>query len=190
MTFNGLSTTLLVSVPALELCTPHYFRVGALNWNGSANFAAAGSTTAAIDYGVIVSTRDLDIGSLDVDTEVAISTSFALLSNPGCPVTYSIRASTLTVGSPWVIAASSGTDAFTLQALFNDVQPADTDYEEADKLLDGWQVSDSGRFAGGQTGVSVPYQGQRLLWLRLGLPRITSTSDPQQIRVQIRADPP
>ena len=187
-TWNVLSSTLTIDVSPAHLCAPHYFRAASLNWNGAPNYTVIGSTRAE-DYAVVVSTQDLDIGLLDLDTEIVISTSL-LVSNIGCPVTYQIKVTTITPGSPWAVSTTSGTDAYTLQALFSTAQPASVSFADIDKLSDAAATATTTKFAGNQNGADVPVTEDRLLWFKLGMPRFTSTEESQQIRVTVYAIPP
>jgi hypothetical protein len=183
-----VSTLTVWQPPGLDACKTHYFRLASLNWNGAPNYVAVGSTQN-LRYEVLVSTHELTIGSVNMDTEIVISTSY-IVTNMACPATFRIMAATVTAGSPWVISTTSGTDTFTLQAVFNAVEPTLADFEDIDKLTDAPADSTAARFAMGQTGVSVPYTGTRLLWFKLGLPRVTSTLADQTIRVTVFAVSP
>lgn len=188
-TWNVLLSTLTLAIAPANLCETHYFRAASLNWGGLPNYTALGSTRAPGDYGVIVSTQDLDVGNVDVNTEIVISTSL-LLSNPGCPVTYKIQVTTITPGSTWIVSTTSGTDAFTVQAIFNSVQPAAADFDDIDKITDVAASATPTKFAADQNGAAVPVTEDRLVWFKLGMPRIVSTEDSQQVRVTVYAIPP
>lgn len=190
MTANVLLSTLTISVPFPgHLCVDHYFRVASLNWRGFPNYTVLGSTRAPDDYGVLVSTQDLTIGGIDINTEVVISTSL-LLSSLACPVTYRLQVEAITPGTPWVIAASPGADAVTVKARFNTVQPALGDFVAGDTLTTFPVTSTPTKFAGNQTGVNVPLTEGRLLWFKLSMPTSTSVENQQQIRVTVYAIPP
>jgi hypothetical protein len=162
-----------------------------LNWNGVPNFTLLDSTRPiAEEIGVMVSTHDLDIGDVDVNSELVISTSFIVTSLGNVAQTYELTAATTTAGSPWVVSLSSGTDQLTLQALFNAVQPASGDFAEPDKLLDSRRRCDGARFEQGQSCAGVGAGQERLLWFKLGMPRITSTEAQQDLRITVFATPP
>jgi len=191
-TWNVLLSTLTVAiVPApAHLCETHYFRAAALNWAGLPSaYTALGSTRAADDYGVAVAIVSLNLGSVDVNTEQVIAQSLQL-SNVACPVTYHVKATTVTPGSLWSISTTSGTETFTVQAMFNSVQPALTDFEDADKLTDVSAAASATVFAGDQRGDSVPVTQDRLLWFKLGMPRSVSTTGDEDIRITVYASPP
>jgi len=184
-----LSTLSVAIVPGLvSLCVDHYFRVASLNWNGGRNYRVLGSTRST-EYGVLVSTQDLDIGGMNLNTEVVISTSL-LVTNVACPVTYQLKVEALTPGTPWYVAASPGQDAFTVSALFNSEEPALGDFVAGDMLTTTAVASTPTKFAGDQTGASVPLTQERLAWFKLSMPVTTSTADPQQVRVSVYAVAP
>lgn len=186
----ALSTLTIAVLPPLEhLCVDHYFRVASLNWNSARNYTLLGSTRAPDDYGVRVSTQDLDIGGVDLNTEIVISTSLRL-ANVACPVTYQLKVEALSPGTPWIVAASPAQDAFTVAARFNTVIPALEDYVAADILTTTPATSTPSKFAGDQNGVAVPVTEDRLIWFKLAMPTTTSTADPQQVRVTVYAIPP
>ena len=186
----ALSTLAIAILPApAHLCVDHYFRVASLNWRGFRNYTILGSTRAPDDYGVVVSTQDLDIGGIDVNTTIVISTSL-LLANVACPVTYQVKVEALTPGTPWVVAASPGQDAFTVWARFNTVEPALGDFVDADKLTTAPASSTPTKFAGNLSGADVPVTENRLVWFKFAMPSTTSTEDPQDVRVTVYAISP
>lgn len=186
----SLSTLAIAILPApAHLCVDHYFRVASVNWIGARNYTILGSTRAPDDYGVVVSTQDLDIGGIDINTTIVISTSL-LLANVACPVTYQLKVEALTPGTPWVVAASPGQDAFTVSARFNTVEPALGAFVVADKLTTTPASSTPTKFAGNLSGADVPVTENRLVWFKLAMPTTTSTEDPQQVRVTVYAIPP
>lgn len=185
----ALSTLTVKIVPGPEsLCVDHYFRVASLNWKSAPNWTVLGSTRST-EYGVLVSTQDLDVGGMDLGAEVVISTSL-LVSNVGCPVTYQLKVEALTPGTPWSVAASPAQDAFTVSARFNSEIPALGDFAANDKLTATPVSSTPAKFAGDQNGASVPVAEERLAWFKLAMPTTTSTADPQQIRVSVYAVAP
>jgi len=190
MTPNVALSTLTIGIvpPPEHLCVDHYFRVASLNWSSRRNYTVLGSTRST-EYGVLVSTQDLEVGGIDVNTTVVISTSL-LVTNRECPVTYQIKVEALTPGTPWVVAASPGADAFTVSARFSSDIPTAGDFIAADKLTTTPAASTPTKFAGNQNGVAVPVQAERLAWFKLNMPTSTSTEDPQQIRVSVYAVAP
>jgi len=188
-TVNVALSTL--SVVGLLGNTTYYLRAGAYNAVNVMNFTYFDSTfTATAEIGVIISTHDLDVGSVDVNSDIVISTSFIVTSLGNVGQDYEIRATTITTSSPWQISTTSGTDTFTLQAVFNLTLPATGDFEEADKLLDSFQACAPGVFSFGETCVGVPPGADRLLWFKLGMPKITTTEATQEIQIIINATLP
>lgn len=189
MTPAVLLSTLTVSVLPDHLCVLHYFRVASLNWRGMPNYTVLGTGQSPVDYAVVVSTQDLDVGGIDINTSVVISTSL-LLSNAGCPVTYQLKVDAITAGTPWVAAASPGPDAFTVLALFNTVEPVSGAFTAGNELTNTPVSATAVKFAGNRTGVSVPVTEERLVWFKLRMPTTTSTDLSQQIRVTVLTVPP
>jgi hypothetical protein len=184
-----LLSTLTFSVLPDHLCVPHYFRVASLNWRSFPNYTLLGTGQAPLDYAVVVSTLDLDVGGIDINTSVVISTSL-LVSNAACPVTYQLKVDAITPGTPWVAAASPGPDAFTVQALFNTDQPVSGAFTAGNELSNVPVSATATRFAADHTGMSVPVTEERLVWFKLKMPTFTSTDLSQQIRVTVIAVPP
>lgn len=185
----ALSTLTVSIVPAPDsLCVEHYFRVASLNWKSAPNYTVLGSTRST-EYGVLVSTQDLDVGGMDLGAEVVISTSL-LVSNKGCPVTYQLKVEAVTPGTPWTPAPAPAQDAFTVYARFNSDMPLAGDFQAADKLTSSPVSSAPAKFAGNQSGASVPIGEDRLVWFKLAMPTTTSTADPQQIRISVYAAAP
>lgn len=175
----------------LDYCTTYYFRVGTLNWSGLANYAALPATPTLQDWGVNQSTHDLDIGNVLVGAELYMSTSVWVTNTGNCPATFALKAEDVTPGTPWTVASSSATDTMTVQAVFNPTQPGAPDFEDEDKLSNSFVESTETRFALGQSGVAVKRGESRLIWVKLGMPKITSTDDPQVVRVTVQAvEPP
>jgi len=130
------------------------------------------------------------MGLVLLNQEVLVTTSNRVTSVGNVAQTYSIHASTVSAGSPWTISTSSGLDAFTLQTLFNSIEPAAGDLGENNKLLDSDRRCDGVRFVGDQDCANVEPSGERLLWLRLGMPTLSSTEAQQDIHITITAEPP
>ncbi|TPW19967.1 MAG: hypothetical protein FD126_2155, partial [Elusimicrobia bacterium] len=180
-----------LTVVALGVDATYYFRVGALNAGGIPNYRSLGSTkTAFIEMGVEISTPLVDLSLVALSSEVYVSTSFIVLSVGNVAQTYLLKATTITAGSPWSIAASPGADTMTLQAVFNALQPVGTQFGDEDLLTQSFQSCTASRFAAGQSGVSVAAGASRLLWLKIGMPTLTSTETVQDIQVTVWAGPP
>jgi len=188
---TAVVTLSTLTIASLGPDTTYYFRVGSLNHAGRLTFTALGSTrTVAEEIGVVISTPLIDMGLVLLNQEVLVTTSNRVTSVGNVAQTYSIHASTVSAGSPWTISTSSGLDAFTLQTLFNSIEPAAGDLGENDKLLDSDRRCDGVRFVGDQDCANVEPSGERLLWLRLGMPTLSSTEAQQDIHITITAEPP
>ncbi len=193
-TFSVLASTLAVGVgadPALERCTTYYFRVASFNWNGTTSaYTSLGSTMTVIDWGTVMAQATINAGGLELATEYVIGTGITVTNTGNCATTYWIKAATITAASPWTIDTSSGTDTFTLQAAFNSAEPGLGDFVDLDKVTDTPGASSAASFALDENGVSVPWGDVRTLWLKIGMPRISSTDSAQDIQVTVYAMSP
>ncbi|MDE2292673.1 MAG: hypothetical protein KGL53_11380, partial [Elusimicrobia bacterium] len=181
-----------LSLTGLAADTTYYLRVGTLNLAAVPDFASLGSTrTPNFLIGVVISTHDLDLGNVDLNSEVIVSTSFIVTSLADLVTeTYEFSATTTTAGSPWKISTSSGTDTFTLQAVLNAAQPLSADFGDEDKMLDSPQACTATVFAAGQNCVNVPPGADRLLWFKLGMPQVTTTESTQDVAITVTATSP
>ncbi|MBI5245837.1 MAG: right-handed parallel beta-helix repeat-containing protein, partial [Elusimicrobia bacterium] len=168
----------------------YYFRAGALNWNGVPNYALTVSTLMPIQLGVDMSTRTLSLpGLTNMNTTIVITTSTVLTNTGNVPETYMISATTVTPGSPWQIAASTGAaDQFTVWAVVNSTQAGTIDFTNPHKLSDTEAACAAGTFTmGNSTCVQVPVGGTRTMWFQITTPAATSTGAAQDIRMTARA---
>lgn len=183
------STTAGVSLSTLTINNltgdnTYYFRVGSLNRNNVPNYAASTFTYLARILGVEFSTDTITIGDQSLRTEVLIDTNVVIVNTGNVTETYKLRAATITAGSPWTISNSSGTNTFVLLGVINDNQPSSDDFHNDDKLDDvDIQCTDSVFTLGTKTGVSVPPGEERTLWLKLGMPRNSTTTEAQKIKL-------
>ncbi|MFA6030017.1 MAG: hypothetical protein WC969_09200 [Elusimicrobiota bacterium] len=175
----------------LDRCATYYFRLASLSYNVLPNYQTLGSTMTLNDWGANFSVHSVDIGNIDVNTEHLIPTGFVVSNGVACPATLQLKAEVVTSGgSPWSVASSSGTDTLTVQALFDAAQPAATDFTGEDLLAETPLQATGTRFAGGQNGAGLIYLEERTLWLKIGMPRISSTDLPQDLRVTVYGYPP
>lgn len=167
----------------------YYFRIGGLNWNGAANFAATVSTLMPVQLGVEMTTHTLSLPGLTaMNQTIAISTSIILTNVGNVSETYRLRATTTTPGSPWTIGATQGSDRYVLWTVSNSTQAATIDYGVEDKLSDAYQLCGASAFTmGNQSCVQMPVGGTRTIWLQLATPLATSTVAPQDIRITAEA---
>ncbi|MBI4060603.1 MAG: right-handed parallel beta-helix repeat-containing protein [Elusimicrobia bacterium] len=171
----------------------YYFRVGSLNWNGAPNYALSVSTTLRHVLAISIADGVVDMGTLLMRDDVVISTRDAVTNAGNVRETYSLRATTVTAGSPWQIAAAPGINQFALYTVFNSTEPSLNDFLAGDALGETDATSSASSFTmgpvgGDQTGVAVPVGGVRHLWFRFAMPTGSSTQAQQNIQVTITAE--
>ena len=148
------------------------------------------STVAAQELGVILSETLINLGNVDVNTEYVVPTFVNATNLGNVPQTYDLKAQPITGGTPWTIGAARGFDVFTLHAVTSAAQPSAGDFGSEDKLLTVGEYCSSTIFALGtarcdKQGLSVATK----LWLKLGMPTITSTDASQDIQVTVTTNP-
>jgi parallel beta-helix repeat protein len=194
--FSG--TILSSQTPSVELSTlaisnlvggtTYFFRVGSLNWNGAANYAATVSTLMPIQLGVYMTTHTIGLGLTNLNTTVVISTSIILTNTGNVAETYYLRATTTTVGSPWTIAATPGVDKYVMWTVVNSTSAANGDFLTADQLADAETACSASAFTmGNQNCVQVPAGGTRTIWVQVAMPVVTSTNVAQSLQITARA---
>ncbi|MBI4395648.1 MAG: hypothetical protein HY548_01040 [Elusimicrobia bacterium] len=152
-----------------------------------------------------VSLLSVDIQNMDGDPDTygfgtmnmssaVVSTSTIRVTNTGTtPATWSLRASTITVGSPWQITTGGlGIDAFRMSAAFHGTEPLTANFGVEDRLDPANKASSGADFTvdGSSTGVNVPVGNYRNVWLLLETPTATSTTQEQQIQMTVTAGAP
>jgi len=186
-------STTLVTVPRLRLTglvpgATYHLRAGTLSRLGVRNFTGLGPvTTTAQELGVVLSVTDFDLGPVGLGAQVLLSTGVTVAHVGNVIQTYHLQASTANPGSPWEVAASTGTDRVVLWGLFNGAAPASGVFGSAHVLVPTSSAADQTRFALGQTGAGVDPGDPRTLWLKLATPLVTSTTAEQRIEVVVTA---
>jgi hypothetical protein len=108
--------------------------------------------------------------------------------------TYSLTASTVTVGSPWSVQSSppAGPNQLVIYGAFHGSAPVSGDYGAEDVVHGTGQSSTGTVFTvdGSSTGASVPSSENRTLWLRMDFPTTTTTVAQQTLKIQITAEAP
>ncbi|MFH0778023.1 MAG: hypothetical protein V2A71_05255 [Candidatus Eisenbacteria bacterium] len=133
------------------------------------------STTGPITFGVVTA------GSATVST-----VSSTVTNDGNVAETYSLN---LTNPAGWTaVQAAPGNEEYCLSSIFNAAQPAGGDFDYADHALSTTSTSCSAtKFAGDQTGESVPTSGTRNLWFEFEAPSATSVTSQQAIVVTVTA---
>jgi len=86
------------------------------------------------------------------------------------------------------VQASPGAEEYCLSAMFNTTEPSSASFTYTDHALSTTSTACSGtKFAGDQTGLSVPATGTRSLWFKFEAPSSTTVSTEQTIVVTVTA---
>jgi hypothetical protein len=133
------------------------------------------STTGPIDFGVVTA------GSATVST-----VSSTVTNDGNVDETYSLN---LTDPATWAaVQAAPGNEEYCLSAMFNGAQPLAGDFAYADHALSTTATACSAtKFAGGQTGESVPATATRDLWFKFEAPTATAVTTQQTIVLTVTA---
>ncbi|MBI2387707.1 MAG: hypothetical protein HYV14_17100 [Elusimicrobia bacterium] len=156
------------------------------------NFPAnsSNSTVDLPDYGVTVSPSIVTVGSVALNQNYIVTTGVTVTNVGNMGTTYELKATTVTAGSPWVIAATPGTDQFTMQGLFHSAQPVVGDYTASDRILDSATACLGGKFEGDRSCQQVRPGNVRTLWLNVGMPTNSSTEAVQDFKIDVTATIP
>ncbi len=150
----------------------------------SASVAVKVTITPAIS--VSITESSVSLGSVNIGDKV-VSSSVATITNNGSGIkeTYSLS---LTNPTGWTASqTAAGTDTYILDAAFSSAVSGIT-WAEANHALSTTAVlSSTTKFAGDQTGISVPYNTTRKLWFQFIAPTATSVTTEQSINVIVTA---
>lgn len=159
---------------------------------GSYDAFAAQTDTVAVRVTVTpvlsvnITETSLALGSV-ASGSTTVSTSGITVTNDGSGVneTYS-----LSVANPaaWTVSQTApGTEIYVLNAAFSNLVSGVT-WNEANHALSTTAVaSSSTKFAGDQTGVSVPKNATRKLWFQFKAPTATAATTEQTITLTVTA---
>ncbi len=151
---------------------------------------SANSSVEVPDYGVTVSPSLITVGNVALNQNYLVTTGVTVTSVGNMGTTYELKATTVTAASPWKISASQGTDQFTMQGLFNSVQPGLGDYTASDRMLDSMTLCLGGKFEGDQSCQQVRPGSVRTLWLNVGMPTFSTTEAVQDFKIDVTATVP
>jgi hypothetical protein len=170
-------------------------------WSGDEvpNWSTISNTTSTIPViplrsVTITSGSSQAFGVVMMGSQV-VGTTGTVVTNDGNLVnTYALRASTLTVGSPWQILSSTpaGPDQMVFYGVFDGASaPGLGSFDVDDVIGPVNRDSTSAQFsvAGSTTGAAVPAGQDRTLWIRLDAPTTTTTVADQTMRIEITAQP-
>ena len=156
------------------------------------NAEAAQSDTVAIKVTITPSisvniTEDtLSFGSVAAGS-TTVSSAGATVTNNGSGVneTYSLS---VTDPSGWTASqTAAGAETYVLNTAFSNLASGVTWGEANHALSTSPVVSTATKFAGDQTGVSVPYNAARKLWFQFKAPAATAVTQEQSIVVTVTA---
>lgn len=170
----------------------YYFRIGTLNWTDATNYAVSVSTLLPRSLNLVLSTDTIALGGLtNMNTRTVITSSVVVTNIGNVTATYEFRASTITLGSPWVIGPTQDIDQYVLWTVVNSTEPAEGDFADEDRLADTYtRCTESALTMENQTCIAVPAGETRTIWFMLGTPTATSTGASQQIQIKGRATLP
>ena len=170
-------TTLLAVAFMVCACQPAHAA-------SSASVAVKVTITPAIS--VTITESSLVLGSVSAGGTV-VSPSGVTVTNNGSGIkeTYSLS---LVNPSGWTASQSAaGSETYVLNAAFSNAVSGITWAEANHALSTTPVVSSTTKFAGDQTGVSVPYNTTRKLWFEFNAPTATAATAEQSITVIVTA---
>lgn len=142
--------------------------------------------TIAPTLSVSITEDTLSFGSVATSSATISGSGVTVLNNgSGINETYSLS---LTNPSGWTASQTAvGVNTYVLNAAFSS-STAGITWSEANQALSATAVaSSSTKFAGDQTGVTVPYNATRKLWFQFKAPTSSSVSTEQTIVVTVTA---
>lgn len=173
--------------------TTYYFSIWTAdevpNWSLLSNSATSQSQVPILS--ISVSTATYNFGEIPVSSSAVSITSVIVTNNGNVNQTYSLRCSTSNPGHLSPIVTSPGWDEFRLSTIFNSTATSG-DFAQNDALTLESQTSSGSVFAkdeeGDQTGVNVPVDEDRNLWLKFESPWKTAETAEQEITITISAE--
>ena len=151
---------------------------------------SSNATVALPDYGVTVSPSLITVGSVALNQNQLITTGVTVTNVGNMGTTFELRVTTVTAGSPWTVSTSKGPDQYTMQGIFNTVQPALGDYSSDDFILDAPGPCLALKFEGDRHCQQVRPGSTRTLWLNVGMPTTSTTQADQDFRIDVTATVP
>ncbi len=157
----------------------------------SAAYAATSASvavkvTVSPSISVSITEGSLNLGSVNIGDKVVSSSAVTVTNNgSGIKETYSLS---LTNPTGWTASqTAAGTDIYILDAAFSSAVSGITWAEANHALSTTAVVASTTKFAGDQTGVSVPYNTTRKLWFQFIAPTATSVTTEQSVNVIVTA---
>jgi hypothetical protein len=143
--------------------------------------------TVTIQYLSVSATGPIAFGTVTAGSATVNSTASTVTNDGNVTETYSLD---LTNPGSWtaVQAAPAAAEQYCLSAMFNSSEPAPASFAYADHALSTTSTACSAsKFAGDQTGLSVPATETRSLWFKFEAPPSTAVTTQQTIVVTLTA---
>jgi len=145
------------------------------------------SVTVTIQNLSVSASGPVAFGTVVAGSQTVSSGGSTVTNDGNVTETYSVS---ITNPATWtaVQAAPSSAEEYALLAQFSSSTPTANSFTYANHALSSSPVTCSGtKFAGDQTGLSVPVSGARTLWFRFNAPTSTSVTTQQNITVTLTA---
>lgn len=153
------------------------------------SFAANPATinvTVTIQNLSVSATGPIAFGTVSAGSATVSSSASTVTNDGNVTETYSLN---LTNPAGWTaVQAAPAAEQYCLSAMFNTTRPASDSFTYANHALSTTSTACSAtKFAGDQTGLSVPATGTRSLWFKFEAPSSTTVTTQQTIVVTITA---
>lgn len=158
-------------------------------WSGVSNVSTATVTPV---LSVSFSANAYAFGTVNLGATTISTSPITVVNHGNVPQTYELSVSTTGPSTVWAVGTGlpNAMDQFALFGTFSATQPNASAFGSEDILISTPTAATGSVFSvGGQTGVSVPQQSSLNLWLRLNMPPSTTTTDQQQMKVNVTATP-
>jgi hypothetical protein len=144
------------------------------------------NVTVTIQNLSVTATGPIAFGTVVAGTANVSTDSSHVINDGNVTETYSLS---LANPAGWTaVQAAPASEQYCLSAQFNGSRPTSGSFNYTDHALSTTSTACSAtKFAGGQTGLSVPVSGARYLWLKFEAPTSTSVTTEQTIVVTITA---
>jgi len=181
------------TITGLGQSTTYYFCTWTadevLNWSSLSNSATSQSQVPILS--IYISTDTYSFGEIPVSSGAVSVTSIVVTNKGNVNQTYSLKCSTSNPGHLDPVVTSPGWNEFRLSTIFNSTTTSG-DFAQNDSLTLEAQTSSGSVFAkdqgGDQTGVNVPVDADRNLWLKFESPWKTAEIAEQEITITISAE--
>ncbi|MEZ4655551.1 MAG: hypothetical protein R3E12_18680 [Candidatus Eisenbacteria bacterium] len=144
------------------------------------------TVTVTIQSLSVSTTGPIAFGTVGAGSETVSGSASTVTNDGNVTETFSLS---LTDPAGWTAVQSApGAEEYALLSMFNSTAPAANTFTYLDHALSTTPVASSGtKFAGNETGLSVPATETRSLWLRFNAPTSTTVTTEQSITVTVTA---